>query len=317
MRALQYDQYGSVDVLKLRDVAVPEPADGAVQVKVAAASVAGGEAMIRAGRLRRMVRLKFPAGVGRDFAGHVTKVGSGVTSMRIGDPVWGMLPHQTFGTVAEFIVTPADLVVAAPRNIDLVEAASLPGVATTALTAIVDKTHVSQGDRVLIRGAAGGLGTILVQLAKAKGAHVTALVRERDRQFILDLGADVALDYRSTMFETLGEFDAIIDCVGTELPSLRNRLARSGTLLALALDPDHPLKSALYVARHVLTRSQRVSTFSNNPDKARLLELTQLVEEGTIRPIIADTYPIDQAAEAHRRLERGGVRGKVVVAVYP
>ena len=313
MRAVRYDRFGPPEVLHISELAAPETGAGDVLVEVHAASVGGGEPMIRAGKLRRIMRLKFPQRTGVDFAGRVASVGADVHGLHIGDAVWGLMPHLAFGSIAEYVAVPEGRLARAPRNLDLVEAAALPAVGTTAITALTDKARLEEGERLLVRGASGGLGSVAVQLGKALGAHVTALVSARNLDWVGDLGADTALDYRTTAPEDLSRFDVILDTVGTDFGAYRRRLTRHGRMLPLALDPDHPLTSAALVAWGSVTDRRRIKAFSNDPSAERIAELTRYVESGAIRPIVDTVFPITAVVESHRRLEAGGVRGKYVI----
>lgn len=188
--------------------------------------------------MRRLIRARFPRGTGGDFAGRVTAVGSGVHAWHAGDAVWGLMPHFAFGAIADYVTVPEQRLARAPKNLGLLEAAALPVSGTTAMTALTDKAHLAHGERLLVRGATGGVGSIAVQLGKALGAHVTALAGARNLDWVKELGADAALDYRTTRPEDLGRFDVIVDVVGTDLGAYRARLTRRGRMIALAFDPD-------------------------------------------------------------------------------
>jgi NADPH:quinone reductase-like Zn-dependent oxidoreductase len=315
MRAVRYERFGSADVLRVVDLPVPTIEPDEVLVRVRAAGVGGGEAAIRAGKLRRVMRTRPPAGVGNDFTGHVEAIGADVRRLRGGDAVWGLMPHLTFGSTAEYVAVPERLLVAAPGNIDLVEAAALPSAGTTVVTALTDKVVVREGQRLLVRGAGGGVGSVAVQLGRHLGAHVTALVSARDTDWVRDLGAHEAVDYRGDAVADLSPFDVVLDTVGTDLPVFRRMLSRQGRMIALALDPEHLAANFAFLARGALGSSRKVVTFSNNPSTEGLARLTRYVEDGVIRPVIDTVLPLDGIAEAHRRVEAGGVRGKYVIDV--
>lgn len=316
VRAVRYSTYGAAEVLEVREVAVPAPGPRDVRVDVVAAGVGGGEVAIRAGRLRRVLRQRLPAGSGVDFVGTVAETGTGVREHAVGDAVWGLVPHGAFGALAEQVVVPAHRVVPAPTAVDPVRAAALPAVGTTALRALTDVAPLRPGRRLLVRGAAGGVGSVAVQLGAAAGAHVTALVRGRDLEWIRGLGADDAVDHRGTTPAALAAagpgFDVVLDLVGTGVLAWRRLLRPGGVLVALALDPARPLRTAAAtVLGGVLPR--RVRTFSNDPTPAQLTRLRELVDAGTVRPVVETVLPLSQVAQAHRLLEAGGVRGKIVL----
>jgi NADPH:quinone reductase-like Zn-dependent oxidoreductase len=287
-----------------------------VLVEVHAASVDAGEMAFRTGRMRWMTRAGFPRRTGGDFAGRVVEAGAGVSACRTGDAVWGLMPHLTFGSIAEYVAVPERRLSRAPKNLSLLDAAALPVSGTTALTALRDKAQLAPGERLLVRGAAGGVGSVAVQLGKALGAHVTALAGARNVDWVVaELGADVALDYRTTRPEDLGHFDVIVDVVGTDLGAYQARLARWGRLIALAFDTDRIVTSMLGTGLRAVVRPSRVKLFSNDPSAERIAELARAVEVGDVRPVIDAVLPMGGVGEAHRRLEGGGVRGKFVIDV--
>lgn len=314
MRAVRYDRYGGPDVLAVvDDLPVPPVGPTDVRVRVSAAAVGGGEVAIRAGRLRRVLPQRLPAGTGVDFVGTVAQVGASVTRARAGDLVWGLMPHGTFGSVADEVVVPQERIAAAPTSVSAQEAAALPASGTTALHALTRRVRVAPGHRLLVRGAAGGVGVVAAQLGAALGAHVTALAGAEHHARLRELGASETVDRRRTGVQELGTFDVIVDLVGTELGHVRGRLRRGGTLFPLALDPRRPVRSALWVTAGSFDRRTRLSPFSNDPTGQELDELTAMVDRGTITPLVSAVLAMDDVAQAHRMLERGGVRGKIVV----
>ncbi|MER6443472.1 NAD(P)-dependent alcohol dehydrogenase [Streptomyces sp. NPDC001185] len=313
MRAVQFDRFGPPEVLRVHDIPTPRPGPGEVLVEVHAASVGAGETAFRAGKLRRVTRTRFPRGLGNDFAGRVAAVGTGVGAWTVGDAVWGLMPHLTFGSLADYIAVPARQLARAPKNLSLLEAAALPVSGTTALTALTDKARLEPGERLLVRGATGGVGSATVQLGKAFGAHVTALASARNLDWITQLGADKAVDYRTNRPEDLGQYDVIVDVVGTDVGAYQAQLTRRGRLVALSFDSDRVISSLLGTALRAAAAPGRVKMFSNNPSAGRIAELTQAAEAGTIRPVIDSVFPLHDIAAVHSRLEAGGVRGKYIV----
>ncbi|KOT56906.1 MULTISPECIES: NAD(P)-dependent alcohol dehydrogenase [Streptomyces] len=313
MRAVQYDRFGPPEVLRVNEVPVPQPGPGEVLVAVHAAGVEAGEITFRAGRMRHISRARFPRGVGSDFTGRVSATGPGVHAWRAGDAVWGLMPHFTFGAIADYVRVPQERLARAPKNLSLLKAAALPVSGTTALTALTDKARLARGERLLVRGATGGVGSVTVQLGKALGAHVTALASAHNLDWITALGADAALDYRTTRPKDLGRFDVIVDLVGTDLGAYQARLARQGRMVALAFDAERMLTSVLGVGLRAAVAPRRLKLFSNNPSADRIAELTHFAESGRVRPVIDAVFPMADIAEAHRRLEAGGVRGKYVI----
>ncbi|MFJ8935913.1 NAD(P)-dependent alcohol dehydrogenase [Streptomyces sp. NPDC102365] len=314
MKAVQVMGFGTADVLRVNDVDRPAPGAGEVLVAVEASSVNGHDVIVRAGELKMVSGRRFPIGVGLDFAGTVAATGADVAGHRVGDRVWGMvhprLRHTTAGA-AEYVVVAADRIAPAPAGLSPVEAASLVVAGSTALLALRDSVRLTGGERVLVRGAAGGVGTAAVQLAHAMGGQVTALARDRHTELLTSLGADEVLDHRSTTSDRMGPFDVIVDTVGSELNCYRSRLDRGGRMVTVGLSA--PALAA--IAASSVYGSRRIRTFSANPDTALLRELAGHVTTGALRPVIDSVYPLADIAAAHKAFERGGTAGKQVVTV--
>ncbi|MFH0177934.1 NAD(P)-dependent alcohol dehydrogenase [Streptomyces cacaoi] len=314
MKAAQITSYGAPDVLRINDVDRPAPGVGEVLVSVEASSVNGHDVIVRAGELKMVSGRRFPIGAGLDFAGVVVETGADVESYRAGDRVWGMVhPRQRHTTAgaAEYVVVPAARIAPAPAGLSPVDAASLVVAGATALIALRDSVHLAGGERVLVRGAAGGVGTAAVQLAHAMGGHVTALARDRHARLLTDLGADEVLDYGSTTSDQIGPFDVIVDTVGSELHCYRSRLAKGGRMVTVGLSAG----ALAAIAASSVHGSRRIRTFSANPDSAVLRDLADHVTSGALRPVVDSVYPLADVAAAHEAFERGGVVGKHVIAV--
>ncbi|AEM84743.1 Alcohol dehydrogenase GroES domain protein [Streptomyces violaceusniger Tu 4113] len=315
MRAARYDRYGPPEVLY--EGTLPKPVAGPreVLVRVHATSVNGGELSGRAGKAKLVTGRKFPQGTGVDIAGEIAEVGSAVRHLAVGDRVWGVMPHWTFGAAAEYVAVRPRQLSFAPDGIDLVRAAALPAVGTTAITALRDKIGLRSGERLLVRGAAGGVGSVAVQLGHALGAHVTALAGAKTLDLVRELGADEAYDYRTTGPAALGPFDAVLDTVGTELRAYRGLLSPGGRMVAIAYDTDRPLSSLGSVLLSTVHGSRRVRIFTGDPLHQLFADLAAYVEKGAIRPVIDTVHPLSGVGAAHRAMEAGGVRGKHVIQV--
>jgi 2-desacetyl-2-hydroxyethyl bacteriochlorophyllide A dehydrogenase len=313
MKAAQISQFGGPDVLTINEVDRPAPGEGEVLVTVEASSVNGHDVMVRSGGLKMVSGRKFPLGTGLDFAGVVAAAGPGAGSYRAGDRVWGTVhPRQRHvtGAAAEYVTVPADRVAPAPAGITPSDAASLVVAGTTALIALRDSTRLASGERVLVRGAAGGVGTAAVQLAHAVGGHVTALARDRHARALGDLGADLVLGYDATPEQT-GSFDVIIDTPGSELECYRRRLTRNGRMVTVGLSPS----ALAAIALSTVHGSRRIRTFSANPDTAILEDLAGYVASGALRPVVSGVFPLADIAAAHQAFSRGGILGKHVITV--
>lgn len=314
VRTVQIFHFGDPQVLQLRDTECPTPTGAEVLVAVHAASINGHDTIVRAGGLKIVTGRRFPIGVGLDFAGTVAALGSGADRFAVGDPVWGTVHPQrrhASGGAAEYVVVDQSRLGLAPAGTSSVETASLVVVGTTALTALDDALHLRRGERLLVRGAAGGVGTAAVQLAHARGAHVTALTSARWTDQLLELGADEVLDRSTTDPTTVGSFDAILDTVGTQLGAYRRTLAKGGRMVTVAI--SGPALAA--IAWSSLHGSRRIRTFSANPDTALLDRLAAHVDAGQLRAVVAGTYPLADVADAHRAFEHGGNLGKLVLTV--
>jgi NADPH:quinone reductase-like Zn-dependent oxidoreductase len=314
MKAVQITSFGTPEVLQVNEADRPEPASGEVLVAVEASSVNGHDTLVRAGGLKMVSGRRFPIGLGLDFAGTIAAVGSGVQEYKVGDRVWGMVhprqKHTTAGA-AEYVAVAAERVSLAPANLSSVQAASLVVTGATALIALRDSVHLASGERILIRGAAGGVGTAAVQLAHSLGGQITALARERHAEALRELGADEVLDYTKTSFDQIGRFDVILDTVGTELNCYRGRLGKGGRMVTVGLSAS----ALAAIAASSVHGSRRIRTFSANPDSALLRAAAEHADTGSLRPVIDTVHPLTEIAAAHEAFERGGTLGKHVVAV--
>ncbi|ATY16835.1 NAD(P)-dependent alcohol dehydrogenase [Amycolatopsis sp. AA4] len=306
MRAIAYDRYGPPEVLRETTVPVPVPGPGEVLVRVRALTVNGGELALRSGKLLPFSGKRFPKRIGLDLVGEVVEPGT--SRFAVGDLVWGV--GRRVGTAAEYAVLAAGRLAHVPAGLKPTEAASLLA-GTTAITALRDKAHLKPGERLLIRGATGGVGFVATQLGKAMGAHVTGLTSAKNLELARELGAEVALDYRVP--GDLGKFDVILDTVGRDLDTFRRLLTPRGRMVAIAFDLDHPVRTLGYLAANSLRPTRWVRAFSGNPKADLLADLSRWVDAGLVRPLVDRVFPLADIADAHRALENGGVRGKIVV----
>ncbi len=320
MKAIVQRGYGSPEVLRFGDVDKPAVADDRVLVRVRAASVNALDWRQMRGKpyaARPMMGgLRGPkrAVAGVDVAGVVEAVGKDVTHLQAGDEVYG----SRTGAFAEYVS--GRTFVPKPANLTFEQAPAVPVAACTALQALRDKGAVQAGQRVLIHGAGGGVGTFAVQLAKALGAEVTATSSTRNLELMGSLGADHVIDYMREDFTRGGQrYDLIIDVAGRpSLAACRRALAPDGTLVVVGAgkgDWVGPL--ARFVAGSMRRRvlKQRIVGFVAEVTKGDLLSLKELIEAGKVTPVIDRTYPLSEAAEAIRYIETGQVRGKVVITV--
>jgi NADPH:quinone reductase-like Zn-dependent oxidoreductase len=313
MTAVQFRRYGGPEVLDVVTVPRPAPRADHVLVRVEASAVNQHDAIVRSGALKMVTGRKFPLGLGLDFAGTVVASGADVKEMSTGTRVWGMVSPRSrhiTGAAAQFVVVPAVRVAAMPDRLSMTDAASLVTSGTTALRALCDVGRVESGARVLVRGGAGGVGMIAVQVANALGAHVTALVSHRDLEFVTQLGAHEALDYRAVQPRQLEPFSVILDTVGTDLLAHRRRLSRGGQMITVAFGSGKAIAS---IAASAVFGPKRIRTFSSYPDQRLLTDLAQYVESGAIWPVVDTIYQLRQITDAHRALDESGRRGKLVL----
>ncbi|WP_434451880.1 NAD(P)-dependent alcohol dehydrogenase [Lentzea sp. E54] len=319
MRAAQYDRYGPPEVLYEGKAPVPQVPAGHILVRVQATSINGGELSARSGELKLLTGKRFPKGVGVDFVGEVADTGTGRSGLRTGDRVWGVLPRtaeagaQT-GAAAEYLTVDPQRVSLAPGNLTPVEAASVVA-AVVPIIGLRDKAHLTRGERLLVRGASGGMGSLAVQVGKAMGAHVTGLAGPSNLDFVRSLGADEVFSYTTTGPADLGAFDVVFDTVGTELAAFRKLLTPKGRMVAISFDLKHIARSFAYIAASAVHGSRRVRFFSGNPGRELFAEATRLAESGQLRPVVDAVHPLSDIAAAHRAVESGGVRGKRIVDI--
>jgi NADPH:quinone reductase-like Zn-dependent oxidoreductase len=298
MRAVSYAQFGGPEVLHVAEVPVPEPGPGQVRVRVGASVLHPVDLMIRTGRFPAPLPTGLPYTPGWDVAGTVDAVDPAVTQFAIGDEVIGFSPwlQTTVGAHAEYVVLDAAWLTSAPAGVPVTEAATLPTNGLAAAQAL-DLLALPAGSTVLVTGAAGQVGGFVLALARATGLHATGLAAPADRAFVESLGAA----FRSRSDDLTGTFDAVIDLavIGASLLEL----IRDGGGYVAASPPLRPAP----------VRGVRTFALEVLPDGSRLGALVRLVTSGDIPLRVAGVYPFTEAAAAHDRLARGGVRGGVVI----
>jgi len=323
MRALVQSDYGDpVDVMTTRDVAGPAVGAGEVMVRVHTAAVNAGDLSLVTGTpylFRPMMGLPGPAHPipGLAVAGVVADHGVGVTRLQVGDRVVAEVPHGGF---AEAVAVAAVATARIPPPLSFDEAAALPVSGVTAVQALRDVAAVQPGQRVLVNGASGGVGTFAVQVAKALGAEVTAVCSGRNVDLVLSIGADAAVDYeRDDFTRPTRPYDVILDNVGNRpLAELRRALSPSGTLIPNSNTGGTPwLGGYLPRAMQALVVSpfvgQRLRPFSATGDPSDLRVLADLLEAGTVAPVVDRVFPLDQGARALDYFSGGHARGKVLI----
>ena len=323
MKAIVQDRYGSADVLEFRDIEVPAVGENDVLVRVRAAGCGPDVWHLMTG-LPKMVRLmpgfhEMRSGVrGRDVAGVVEAVGSAVTGLEPGDEVMGIAE----GSFAELAIAEPDKLVPKPANVTFELAAAAPISGITALQALRDEGKVQPGQKVLIVGAAGGVGSLAVQIAKAYGAEVTAICSSSKIDLVRSIGADDVIDYtREDFTDGTRHWDVVVETAGRRsLSDLRRALAPKGTLVIVGGEGGGNwtggfFRQMLRAPLLSLVVGQRLRGLVSKEKHEDLVALKGLMEAGSVTPVIDRTYPLIEAPEAIRYLENGHARGKIVITV--
>ena len=321
MKAITHDTYGPPETLGARDIDVPSIGDHDVLVRVHAAALHIGDVFAVTGRpllIRLSTGLRRPRhGVpGFDLAGTVTAVGSGVTRFSVGDEVFG----ASSGTAAEFVKVAEDHLVLKPSRLSWHRAAAVPTSGLAALHGLRDAGRISAGQKVLINGASGGVGTFAVQIARSFGAHVTGVTSTRNVELVRSLGADEVIDYTGEDFtRRTAAYDLIFDMIeNRSLADVRRALTPKGTLVLNSGTGATGLRMLVRLVRPVLLSpfsSQTLRRFLSTPNAADLAVLKDLVETGKLEPVVDRSYWLDETAEALRHIQDGHARGKVVLSV--
>jgi NADPH:quinone reductase-like Zn-dependent oxidoreductase len=329
MRAFVINEYKG----PLQESDVPEPTVGErdVLVQVQAAGLNVLDEKIRAGEFKQILPYTLPLIPGNDVAGTVIRVGSKVGAFKPGDEVYARPDQDRIGTFAERIaVDEADLALK-PASISMEEAGSLPLVALTAWQALVERGQVQPGQKVLIHAGAGGVGSIAIQLAKHLGATVATTASAANLEFVRELGADTAIDYRSQDFELLlSGYDLVLDSLGGENLKKSFRILKpGGKAIGIAGPPDPAfareagLNPVLRLAIAALSagvrrRARKLGVSYEflfmRASGDQLRQITALIDDGAVRPVVGRVFPFDQTVEALQGLEKGGIRGKAVIS---
>jgi len=307
MKAVRIHEFGDFDKLRREDLPLPEPGPGEVRIRVMAASVNPVDYKIIHGNVLPPDAL--PKTLGGDVAGVVDAVGPGVTEFQVGAAVYAMLSRE-HGAFVEFVPEKAEFCAHKPGRLDFLRAAGVPLAGLTAWQALFDQGQLRPEQRVLIHGAAGGVGHLAVQFARARGCGVIATCSGADFQFVKSLGAHEVIDYRAERFEDrVKNVDVVLDVVGGDTLDRSWRVLKDGGALVSTVEEPDQAKAQAKNARGVV--------FMAKPDGRQLAEITQLIDAGAVMPQIARVFPLDEVAEAERILEREHVRGKIVLEVTP
>jgi NADPH:quinone reductase-like Zn-dependent oxidoreductase len=322
MKAVVYSEYGGPEVLRHVDIGMPTPADEEILVRVHAAAVNPLDWHFMRGTplpMRMATGFSKPEPnrrLGAEYAGTIEAVGRHVTQFAVGEAVFG----GREGALAEYLTVRADRAVRKPGRLTFEQAAGICVAGMTALNALRDKAQVQPGQKVLINGASGGVGTFAVQIAKVLGAEVTGVQSTRNMELVRSLGADHVIDYTKDDF-TAGHdrYDVVLDNVGNRaLSEIRRVMTPRGTYLPNGGGSPHkPMSVVRLLGRLALVPfvSQTIKLFVATPNREDLQTLGDLIESGRVTPVIDRCYPLSEAADAMRYLESGRARGKVVVTI--
>jgi NADPH:quinone reductase-like Zn-dependent oxidoreductase len=308
MKAIVVHQYGGPEVLKFEDVARPEPKDDEMLIKVAGAGVNSFDGVLRSGAYAKVFKMKLPWIPGYDIAGTVEKIGSKISKSKVGDPVFAHIFIPTGGGYAEYALAKQNQVAPKPATIGFVEAAGVPSVALTAWQSLVDKANLQSGQTVLIHGGSGGVGMFAVQIAKVRGAKVIATASTANQDFLKELGADVAIDYKTQKFEEIAkDVDVVLDSVGGDtLERSYPIVKKGGFLVSIVAALDHAK-----LEKHGI-HGATVELQSNGDE---LAQIGKLIDEKRIRVVVSQTFPLADAAKAETEADKGHTRGKIVLKV--
>jgi NADPH:quinone reductase-like Zn-dependent oxidoreductase len=313
MKSAQINKYGSSEVIEInQSTSEPTVSSGKVLVIIKAAGVNPVDWKIREGGMQQLISLQFPSTLGIDFSGVIKQVGEGVSpsDFKQGDEVYGQagVINGGSGAFAEMALANTESIANKPKRLSHAEAAGLPLVGVSAWQALVENIGLSKGQKILIHGGAGGIGSIAIQLAKYLGADVATTVSINDKQFVQELGADQVIDYKTQTFEDLlHDYDAVFDTVGDETYRRSFKVIKKGGVIVSMLDqPDSELMNQ-YGVKAIFQFTQA--------DRERLTKLTQWVDENNIRVNVEKTFLLDEAGDALDYQKDVHPRGKVVLAM--
>ena len=332
MKAALIERYGSSDAVSVANIDIPTFGATDLLVRVHAASVNPLDIKTRDGKLKTLLKYRFPLVLGNDLSGVVSDVGSRVTRFKKGDAVYARVDKDRIGAFAEFAVVREGAAALKPTNVTFEEAASLPLVALTAWQALVEIGKVRPKQRVLIHAGSGGVGSVAIQLAHHLGATVFTTVGQRNVELVKRLGADVAIDYRSARFEDVAkDCDVVLDSAGGDtLVRCFECVKAGGVVVSIGSTPSAAfarswgLNPIIVLAISFLSRRATAAARRHNArfeylfmraDGEQLREITRLVEIGVIKPLVDRVFPLEQVRDALAYSESGRATGKVVIKV--
>ena len=306
MKAIRIHEYGGPEVLRYEDVVVPTPAAGELLIKVQAASVNPLDWKTRAGYLKGLFPHTLPFILGWDASGVVEAVGVGVTKFKQGDEVYARTNRD--GTYAEYAILTETEAALKPKTIDHVSAAAIPLAALTAWQALFEKAQLAAGQKILIHGASGGVGSFAVQFAKWKGAQVIGTASAKNQALLRELGADEPIDYGKTRFDDVVRgVEVVFDAVGGETQERSWKVLNKGGILVSIVAPPPAELAVKYGVRAEMLGVEASSE--------QLEEIAKLVDSAHVRPVVENVFPLAEARRAHELIATGHTRGKIVLKI--
>ncbi len=308
MQAVRIHTYGGPEVLTIEDVPCPKPQTGEVLIRVHAAGVNPVDSWVREGRLKELLHHSLPLTLGWDVSGAIEQVAADITQFKVGDAVYARPWTAQSGCYADYVAVPAAHVALKPTSLTHVKAAAVPLAALTAWHSLFDVANLQAGQRILIHGAAGGVGSFAVQFAKWKGAHVLGTASSRNVDLLHQLGVDWVINYQTTQFEEIArQVDVVLDTVGGETQVRSFAALREGGILVSIVSPP-----AEALAQTHRVRSQFIIA---PPNGTQLKEIATLIDAGWVKPIVEAIVPLTEVRQAHEQIQTGHTRGKIVLQV--
>jgi NADPH:quinone reductase-like Zn-dependent oxidoreductase len=332
MKAFIVDRYGKKDQGRIGEMPDPELRENDVLVQVYAAGVNLLDSKIRSGEFKLILPYRLPLILGNDVAGVVVQIGRRARRFKIGDEVYARPPQDRIGTFAELIAMNEDAVAMIPKKLTMEEAASIPLVGLTAWQALIERANLKKGQKVLIHAGSGGVGTIAIQLAKHLGAIVATTTSTANLDLVKSLGADIAIDYKTTDFEkVLRDYDVVLNSLGTGTLNKSLQVLKPGGMLISISGPPDPsfakdqrlswsLKLVMTLLSYGIRKKAKrhhvsYSFLFMKADGDQLREITSLIDAEVLRPVVDRVFPFESTKEALAYVETGRAKGKVVVKV--
>ena len=308
MKAVRIHQYDGPEVLKYEEAPQPNPMPGDVLIRVHAAAVNPVDWKVREGYLRERLKHSLPLILGWDLSGVVEATGAGVSQLKIGDEIYSRPDLSRDGAYAEYIVVREPEIARKPRFVDHIHAAAIPLAGLTAWQSLVDAAEISSGQKVLIHAAAGGVGTLAVQLAKWKGTYVIGTASARNHDLVRQLGADEIIDYQAVKFEDVArDVDVVLDTIGGDTQQRSWKVLKRGGILVSIVSPPSPEMAKEYGVRQAFVFIE--------PNATQLAELAKLVDSGKLRAVVETILPLAEARRGQEISQSGHARGKIVLRI--